>query len=551
LARALAVEPDAVAVGKAALAWPAKLVVDDVATGDWMAGRVEVGADPFSIAGALLGGGLRAERVRVRDLMGELGAVGELEATVGKESIRVALRRVTVFGRCTAGEVGIEVDGGTLRRIAFFGASVAGIADLSGAATRAPDGAWVVRAARPGVTATAHVDRDGVAGQAQLEKLALGELVPRQGLAGSASGAVYFTVDGAGARVYAQLALDDLVLNQPRLTPAPITGLNATIAGELAVDGNTWVARGLRVAVGRTTLVVDGSLVPGGAYDLAITLPTTGCAELLASLPRALIPHLDGLLVDGSLAGRVHLAGFARSQGAERKRRADVDSRLAKGALRLAIDGTIGCRARADAALADVRALAHADVRALVRPRNPSWCALATLPTPVVRAFLVAEDGRFFVHHGFDVERIGRALATDLQARRFERGASTITQQVAKNLWLDGQRTVGRKLEEAVLAWRLEQVLDKRRILELYLNLVEMGPGVYGIDEASAKYFGKLPDQLTTSEAAQLAALLPAPRRGMDAAWERRYRALAARMPEEKIPMPMPNDAPTVQLTVR
>lgn len=527
LARALAVEPDAVAVGRARLAWPARLVVDDLATGDWAATRVEVAADPW----LMLIGRVRVERVRARDLMSELGTVGEIEATIGKKSARVALRRVTVFGHFSVDDVGGEIDAGALRRLAFSGGRVGAVTGLSGVAARAPDGGWLVRGARPGVTATAHVDGEGVAGQARLEKLALGELWPSRGVSGSASGTLNFTVDGEGARGYAQLLLDDVTLDQPRLAPAPITGVSAAVAGELLREDGGWVARGVRIAVGKTTLVVDGSVVPGGSYQLDVTLPATGCAALLSSLPRALIPHLDGLLVDGTLAGKLRLAGFADDPGA----------------LTLAIDGDNRCRARVDAALADVAALARSDGRAVVRARNASWRPLATLPPSVVRAFLVAEDGRFFVHHGFDVDRIAHALATDLELGRFDRGASTISQQVAKNLWLDGRRTIGRKLEEAVLTWRLEQVLDKRRILELYVNLVELGPGVYGIEEASAKYFGKLPDELTPDEAAQLAALLPAPRRGMDAAWERRYRALAARMPNEKVPMPNP---PGVKLSL-
>jgi membrane carboxypeptidase/penicillin-binding protein len=223
----------------------------------------------------------------------------------------------------------------------------------------------------------------------------------------------------------------------------------------------------------------------------------------------------------------------------------------------------LGCRVRADAPLADVAALARPDAPALMRhlvdghpfplgPRNPSWRPLPSLPLPVVRAFLVAEDGRFFTHHGFDLDRIGRALAADLGAGRVERGASTITQQVAKNLWLvEGHRTVARKIEEAVLAWRLEQVLGKRRILELYLNLVELGPGVYGLADAAERYFGKLPDELSADEAAQLAALLPAPRRGMDAAWHKRYRALAARLPTEKVPLFPGGVGPRSSLAVR
>jgi membrane carboxypeptidase/penicillin-binding protein PbpC len=265
-----------------------------------------------------------------------------------------------------------------------------------------------------------------------------------------------------------------------------------------------------------------------------------GCADLLASLPHALVPHLDGLKVDGEIGGRVQLSG-------------DADD---AGTLALDVTGLNGCRARTDGALADVASLVRADAPALVghvvdgRPlplvaRSPSWRALDSLPPSVVRAFLVAEDGRFFLHHGFDVDRIGHALAADLDAGRFDRGASTITQQVAKNLWLGGERTVGRKLEEAVLTWRLEQVLDKRRILELYMNLVELGPGVYGVQDASERYFGKLPDELSADEAAQLAALLPAPRRGMDGFWQKRYQALAARMPSEHVVMPAPPVPPS------
>ena len=269
----------------------------------------------------------------------------------------------------------------------------------------------------------------------------------------------------------------------------------------------------------------------------------------MASLPRALVPHLDGLVLDGEIGGRVQVSG-------------DADDATA---LTLDVEGENGCRVRSDAPLADVASLVRPDAPALARhtvegqlvpltPKNPSWRALDSLPPQLVRAFLVSEDGRFFSHHGFDVDRIGHALAADLDAGRFDRGASTITQQVAKNLWLGDERTLGRKLEEAVLAWRLEQVLDKRRILELYMNLVELGPGVYGVQDASEKYFGKLPDELTADEAAQLAALLPAPRRGMDAFWHKRYLALAARMPSERPVMPAPAPAaarPPVTLSRR
>jgi penicillin-binding protein 1A len=104
-----------------------------------------------------------------------------------------------------------------------------------------------------------------------------------------------------------------------------------------------------------------------------------------------------------------------------------------------------------------------------------------------------------------------------------------------KNLFLSGERTAARKLEEAVLTWRMEQLVPKRRILELYLNLVEFGPGIHGVGEAAERYFGKEPEELSVDEAAQLAALLPAPRRGMDAAWKKRYQSLKNRLPSEGV----------------
>ena len=269
----------------------------------------------------------------------------------------------------------------------------------------------------------------------------------------------------------------------------------------------------------------------------------------MSSLPHALVPHLDGLKVDGEIGGRVQLSG-------------DGDD---GDALALAVSGDNGCRARTDAPLADVASLLRADAPALVghvvdggRPlpltaKSPSWRALDSLPTPVVRAFLVAEDGRFFVHHGFDVNRIGHALAADLDAGKFDRGASTISQQVAKNLWLGGERTLGRKLEEAVLTWRLEQVLDKRRILELYLNLVELGPGRIWHPGRRRALLRQAAGGAVARRGGAAGGAVAGAARGMDGSWQKRYRALAARMPSEHVLIPAPPAAanPPVKLSRR
>jgi hypothetical protein len=562
LATALGVDEEAVTVGRAELTRPARLVVRDIATGDWAASRIEVDLDPW----AALGGKRRIEKVRARELVTELVGVGEAEASWvhasgvagGGGKARLALRRVELYAAnhwlgglpVTVAEMGFEVDRGALKRLAFAGARVAGVGELAGAATRGPDGAWLVRAARPGLVATARIDGEGLLGQARLERFALGDLPAPRGLSlggATADGIIKLLADSDGPRAQPHLTLAGVGVDHPAVSKQPLNGIAATVDGEIGLTAGSLIARSLRVELGGAAIVVDGSIAPDGPFDLAATLPRIGCGALLASLPRGLVPHLDGLLVDGEIGGRVHVAGDL----------GDASD------LALDVSGVVGCRARADAALADVASLARADAPSLTRhtvdgrivplsSKNPSWRSLDSLPPSVVRAFLVAEDGHFFAHHGFDVERIGRALAADLDAHRFDRGASTITQQVAKNLWLGGERTVGRKLEEAVLAWRLEQVLDKRRILELYLNLVELGPGVFGVQDASDKYFGKIPDELSSDEAAQLAALLPAPRRGMDPAWQKRYRSLAARMPHERVIMPPPAaPAAPIKLTRR
>jgi hypothetical protein len=142
---------------------------------------------------------------------------------------------------------------------------------------------------------------------------------------------------------------------------------------------------------------------------------------------------------------------------------------------------------------------------------HPDFASLAEMPSHLPAAFLTSEDSRFFAHDGFDIEMIRHALVQDLETRTFGRGASTITQQLAKNLFLSSHRTLARKLEETVLAWRLHNLLGKDRILELYLNVIDLGPGIRGVRQAARVYFGKELRHLLPIESAYLAALTPNP----------------------------------------
>ena len=144
-----------------------------------------------------------------------------------------------------------------------------------------------------------------------------------------------------------------------------------------------------------------------------------------------------------------------------------------------------------------------------LRPRH-EWFAIAEMPTTLFRAVMVAEDTRFYEHEGFDFEQIRDAWRANRSGRRL-RGASTISQQTAKNVYLDPSRNFLRKGREAVLTGWLELWLTKDRILEMYLNVVELGPGIFGVGPASAEYFGRSPGEITREQSALLAATLPAP----------------------------------------
>jgi monofunctional glycosyltransferase len=149
----------------------------------------------------------------------------------------------------------------------------------------------------------------------------------------------------------------------------------------------------------------------------------------------------------------------------------------------------------------------------VVGPRNAWWTTSENIPPEMKWAVIVAEDANFYRHEGIDVKAIKKAIEYDLEKKRFARGASTITQQLAKNLYLSREKSITRKFEEIYLAKRIERELSKGRILELYLNVVELGPMVYGIGHGARYYFDKPAVALTPRECAFLAAMLPGPKK--------------------------------------
>ena len=142
-----------------------------------------------------------------------------------------------------------------------------------------------------------------------------------------------------------------------------------------------------------------------------------------------------------------------------------------------------------------------------------TWTPLSRVSPYLIKAVLIAEDDKFWKHEGFDFEAIEKAVEKDIKQKKFKFGGSTISQQLAKNLYLSPSKNPARKIKEAILTWRIEKTLSKKRILELYLNVAEWGEGIFGIGAASFHYYGKPASDLSPEEAARLASVLPNPRK--------------------------------------
>lgn len=181
-----------------------------------------------------------------------------------------------------------------------------------------------------------------------------------------------------------------------------------------------------------------------------------------------------------------------------------------------------------------------------LRKQNPKaelrqrWVPYERISANLKRAVIAAEDQKFLDHEGFDWEEMEKAFDKNRQRQRVVRGASTISQQLAKNLFLTGQRAYWRKAEEAVITVMIERTLSKRRILEIYLNVIEWGNGIYGAEAAARQYYGKSAAELDEEEAARLAAMIPNPRfyhrRGVTPYLEQRAESLREQMEYVRAP---------------
>lgn len=239
--------------------------------------------------------------------------------------------------------------------------------------------------------------------------------------------------------------------------------------------------------------------------EMTLEMPRTSCQEVLDAVPPGLAPALE----------KFELSGEASLEMRVVAKMSDPDATVLEGGLNIdsckienvpktvaSLDGPFNHVVKMKDGRTQSRLLARGDAR---------YTPYDRMPPAMVAAVLSTEDGGFFRHDGFIESQFEASLKRNIELGRFRRGGSTITMQMVKNVLLTHEKTVSRKLQELFLTWVIERRLSKERIMEIYLNVVEFGPGIYGVGDAADHYFGKSPLELTSRECAFLATLLPRP----------------------------------------
>lgn len=327
-----------------------------------------------------------------------------------------------------------------------------------------------------------------------------------------------FAADGS-------VSLKGASIHDARLADGTVQGIDVGGRGVLASKGDltAWTLTGGAIELGKVRFEIEGGVERVETKDgktgprlwASWSVPIVPCGDALTSMPRGLLPKLEGMEMQGTFGARGRVGFDARFP-----EKTEVD---------LFLDQK--CRVtKAPPALSVERFKEPFELRvydpkgnpktAKFGPGTPEWVSYEKVSPYVIDALMTCEDGAFFVHNGFSAGAIRNAIIANIKAGKFALGASTISMQLAKNVFLDRRKQLSRKLQEAVLTAWLEQAMSKNEMLELYLNVIEFGPNLYGIGPAAWHWFGRPASDLDPLEATFLVSILPSPVR-RHAMWDR------------------------------
>ncbi len=325
-------------------------------------------------------------------------------------------------------------------------------------------------------------------------------------------GALSLSADGQRLRFAGEGKARGLSLRHRALAAEALSGIELGVRGkgELALDGSSVRLEPSELQFGKLRVRGQGEIERGESHTraaLKADVPLIACQDLVESIPHGFAPMLSGMRVSGTFTFDGHV---------------DVDTRALD---EMQVDWQIANDCRVTAAPEAVaparfsqpweREVMAGDgrlMRVYSGPGTPDWVPYRAISPHMETAVLICEDGRFFRHSGFDPEAIKNSIRENIRSKRFVRGASTISMQLAKNLYLGREKTLARKFQEAILTQLLEQELSKELMMELYLNVIEFAPGIYGVGPAAQYYFNTVPAQLSLGQALYMASILPNPK---------------------------------------
>lgn len=322
---------------------------------------------------------------------------------------------------------------------------------------------------------------------------------------------VLLSASGDAVNVEGDVRTERATLESPRIAPRPVSieSLRFVAKGSAATSGARYTLEKSELVLGDASFQLAGELERGADHVSAKVrggTPLVACQALLDSAPRGLLDRVEQVKMDGTLSLDVGMEFDTKRLGAMQVR-FDLknDCRITE------VPASLSTRRFRGPFEHDVLGPDGMPMVVQTGPGTANWTSAGSMPPYLETAVLVCEDGRFFGHRGFDPRAIESSIRDNVSAGRFLRGASTITMQLAKNLFLSRDKQLSRKFQEAALTLLLEQEMTKVDLLELYFNIVEFGPGVYGIRQAAQHYFGVTPDHLTLGQSFFLVSILPNP----------------------------------------
>lgn len=305
--------------------------------------------------------------------------------------------------------------------------------------------------------------------------------------------------------------LDNVSMKRKELSPIPLSGIHAAFRarGSASLDGAKLELDDGELSLGEVRVQGAGKLSrseKGTQLHWRGGVPLAACQAFLDATPRGLTPLLGSLRMTGTFA-----VSTALDFDSERPTDTKVRLNVANDCQIQQISPELSPKRFSTYWRREVKGPNKQSIEVESGPGSPDWVPYDAISPYMEAAVLVCEDGHFPYHRGFDFEAMQNSIRDNLNQGRFARGASTISMQLAKNLYLGKEKTLGRKLQEAVLTQLLEQELSKQQLMELYLNVIEYGPGIYGIGPAAQYYFKKRPSELTLAQSLYIASILPNP----------------------------------------